>query len=473
MRPCKKYFGAISDLPIPQSLTDVRSWFGLVNIIMHSAWLKQCYQFQELLKPNNQFKWNDALQQAFEKSKQTIIKEIHNGVEIFDKTKSTCLATDWSKTGIGYWLFQKHCTCPSNHLFCCKQGWKVSLVGSRFTHAAESRYAPVEGEALAVADAIDKARHFVLGCKNLTIAVDHRPLLIIFSDRSLDHITNTRLRNLKGKTLRYRFKMVHIPGIKNRAPDTFSRHPTGDHHPPKMILHDDMHSVQDLFATPPLHIPNQLIAGLSMEDLASSQMEDQLQESLISSLHSTHSVNWKHEQNATASNMLLLLSTIEDGFPDSKHQFPSSIREYYQFRKHLYSSDGVAIYKDRIIIPPSLRPSCLSALHAAHQGTSTMMSKAEASIFWPGITNDIQTTRANCTHCNRMAPSQAALPPTPPIPPEYPFQCICADYFHHQGHTYLVIVDRYSNWPIVERSQDGAQGLTKALKTNFCHLWHP
>ena len=48
-------------------------------------------------------------------------------------------------------------------------------MGSRFTHAAESKYVPIEGQALAVADVLDKARHSVLGCKNLTIVVDHRP----------------------------------------------------------------------------------------------------------------------------------------------------------------------------------------------------------------------------------------------------------------------------------------------------------
>ena len=98
----------------------------------------------------------------------------------------------------------------------------------RFTHAAESRCTPIEGEALAVADAVDKARHFVLGCKNLTVTVDHQPLLKIFGDRSLDNISNTRLRNLKEKTLRYCFKMVYIPGVKNKAADTMSRHPSGD-----------------------------------------------------------------------------------------------------------------------------------------------------------------------------------------------------------------------------------------------------
>ena len=471
VRPCKRYIRAITDFPTPQSLTDIRSWFGLVNQVSYAfSMADTMLPFRELLKPNNSFHWDEELQQAFEQSKLTIINEIHNGVKIFDKTKPTCLATDWSKQGIGYWLFQKHCSCPSNDLFCCKQGWKITLVGSRFTHAAESRYAPIEGEALAVADALDKARHFVLGCKNLTIAVDHQPLLKIFGDRSLDNVSNTRLRNLKEKTLRYRFKMVHIPGVKNKAPDTLSRHPTGDTQPPKMVLSDDVYNIQDSTTIPPPPIPTNLIAGVCTDDqIHAIRMEKQLQESLISALHSTNIVDWEQVQITTSSdeNMLLLLSVIEDGFPEFKHQLPPPIREYHQFRKHLYSSDGVVIYKDRIVIPPTLRPTCLSALHAAHQGTSAMTAKAEASIFWPGITNDIQATRANCQQCNRMAPSQAALPPTPPTLPEYPFQCICADYFHYQGHTYLVIVDRYSNWPIVERAGDGATGLIKTLRHTF------
>ena len=263
------------------------------------------------------------------------------------------------------------------------------MVGSRFTHAAESRYAPIEGEALAVADALDKARHFVLGCKNLTIAVDHQPLLKIFGDRSLDRISNTRLRNLKEKTLRYRFRMVHIPGVKNRAPDTLSRHPTGDSQPPKMLLKDDVHSTRDDTMIPPHPIPINLMVGVCIGDqLRAIQMESQIHRSLISALHSTQVVDWEQVQIATTSdeNMFLLLSFIENGFPESKCQLPLPIREYHQFRKHLYSSDGVVIYKDCIVIPPPLRPKCLSALHAAHQGTSAMTAKAEASIFWPGIT---------------------------------------------------------------------------------------
>ena len=66
-----------------------------------------------------------------------------------------------------------------------------------------------------------------------------------------------------------------------------------------------------------------------------------------------------------------------------------------------------------------------------------------------------------------MAPSQAALPPVPPTQAEYPFQCICADYFTHLGKNYLVVVDRYSGWPIVAKAEDGAQGLVSILRETF------
>ena len=183
--------------------------------------------FRQLMQPNTPFKWDESLQNAFEESKAVIISKIE-GVRIVDTSKPTCLATDWSNAGIGFWLLQKHCSCPKTEPFCCPTGWKITLVGSRFTHSHESRYAPIEGEALAVVDALDKARYFVLGCDDLIIAVDHKPLLKIFSDRSLDNIPNQRLRNLKEKTLRYRFRVVHTPGARHRATDCILRHPTGD-----------------------------------------------------------------------------------------------------------------------------------------------------------------------------------------------------------------------------------------------------
>lgn len=90
------------------------------------------------------------------------------------------------------------------------------------------RYASIEGEDLVVADALDKARYLALGCDiYLIIAVDHKSLLKIIGDRSLEDIPNSRLRNLKEKTPRYRLRVIHIPGVKHRATDCISRHAAG------------------------------------------------------------------------------------------------------------------------------------------------------------------------------------------------------------------------------------------------------
>ncbi len=60
--------------------------------------------FHALLKPSTPFSWNDDLQHAFDASKSEITSRIKEGVTIFEKDRPTCLATDWSKDGIGYWL---------------------------------------------------------------------------------------------------------------------------------------------------------------------------------------------------------------------------------------------------------------------------------------------------------------------------------------------------------------------------------
>ena len=84
-----------------------------------------------------------------------------------------------------------------------------------------------------------------------------------------------------------------------------------------------------------------------------------------------------------------------------------------------------------------------------------MVSRADAAVFWPNIISDIHSIRDRCFACNRNAPSQPSLPPTPPVLPEYPFQSICADYFTLQVTDYLVSVDRYSNWPSIQRAGPG------------------
>ena len=187
------------------------------------------------------------------------------------------------------------------------------------------------------------------------------------------------------------------------------------------------------------------------------------------SLEALGAVTWDKVRTATTSDpaMLELIETIENGFPSKRSDLPQQIQEFFQFKDDLYSIDGVVIYKKRTVIPKSLRKDILEVLHSGHQGVTSMMSRVEDSLFWPGITPAVTAMRTECYDCNRNAPSQPSAPPTPTIQPSYPFQCICSDYFKHEGKNYLIIVDRYSNWPIVEQAKDGSKGLIEALRRTF------
>ena len=459
VRPCPRFLEAIQHFPTPQNVTDIRSWFGLINQVSYAfACANRMLPFRNLLKPGNKFEWTPELDRIFQESKHIIINEIHRGVEIFDKTKPTTLATDWSKEGIGFWLLQKHCSCINTSPFCCKTGWKVALVGSRFTSSAESRYAPIEGEALAVVDALQKARHFVLGCSDLTVAVDHKPLLKVFGDRSLEDIDNPRLLRLKEKTLQYRFRMHHVPGIRNATADCLSRHPVGD------PIHFQL-SEEAAESMTQVSIPHDFLTIIRTHD----HIDTEVCSHYGTPIEIIQSVTWDDIRLATTSDPIMsrLTSLIEDGFPDGRDDPHPEIRQYHQYRDKLTTFDGVVLYRDRIVVPPALRDRILAALHAAHQGVTQMCARAESSIFWPGMTPAIIDTRARCSHCNCIAPSQPSAPPTAPVLPAYPFQCIVSDYFHFKGKNYLICVDRYSNWPVVERANEGAKGLISALRQVF------
>jgi len=227
IEPLPKYIDAIRDFPSPTSTTDIRSWFGLVNQVANYATLHDIMElFKPFLSPRCKFSWSPQLKEAFQLSRDAIICAIRQGVEIFDMHRRTCLRPNWSRRGIGYFLLQQHCSCPSGIPDCCPGGWRITLAGSRFLSSAEQRYAAIEGEALAVAWGLEQTRYFTQGCDNLVIVTNHKPLVKIFGDHTLDKITNSRLFRLKQGTLPWRFDIKHLPGKSNHAADETSRHPS-------------------------------------------------------------------------------------------------------------------------------------------------------------------------------------------------------------------------------------------------------
>ena len=189
---------------------------------------------------------------------------------------------------------------------CCKPGWRLTLVGSRFLHDAETRYSPIEGECLAVAYGLHQTRFFTLGCNNLVVATDYKPLLGILNDRSLADVENRRLLNLKEKTLGFRFKIIHVPGRLQLGADAASRFPGApasllhlpgepvppDSDPPDTVDSNDMTS----------DLRHRLLQGLGHHpDGEDSALESNLVSACIGALESVPFVSWSDLQTATSS----------------------------------------------------------------------------------------------------------------------------------------------------------------------------
>ena len=226
VHPSDETLSSIANFPRPTDITGIRSWFGLVEQVAFRFSKSQLMEpFRPLLKPKAKYIWSPELQRSFEAAKSEIVKLVKLGVRTFQLGLWTCVVTDWSKTGIGFILWQKHCKCSKIHPSCCEGGWKMVLCGARFCTAAESRYHPIEGELLGVTWALEKTGYYTLGCTKLLILVDHEPLIGLLTKRELGAIENPRLEHLAERLLRWTFVIEHIARAKHFGPDALSRFP--------------------------------------------------------------------------------------------------------------------------------------------------------------------------------------------------------------------------------------------------------
>ena len=428
------------------------------------------------------------LRKLFDEAKSVLADEVIKGVTRFEVGRETALLTDWSKSGIGFLLSQKYCKCAKITPICCKGGWKVCMIGSRFNNRAETNYSPVEGEARAVTNGLKKTRYYTLGCEKLTIGVDHKPLLGILNDTCLEDIDNPRLRRLKEKTLGWRYSLVHIPGTKLGGPDAMSRKrqpeniQSQEHFMiatlksiliPEAFQKGIEHSRQDYNSETTESEENYFISlleaieeeggkkvikenvfgALRQSSPPSSSIPDMTEDNMDELLYSIElnakAITWEiiKEASALDNTHKALVEWILKGNKITLDLLPTCLRSFWRVREQLRLHDGVPMMGDRVIVPFSLRKDVLETLHAAHQGRYSMELRASDTVYWPRISADIDATRRRCFTCQKIAPSQSDQPPVDPVIPEYPFQHICMDYFHLNGKNYGIFVDRYTNWP--------------------------
>ena len=442
-RPPERKLKVIKEFPCPKTITDVRSWFGLINQFKYACkQINFMSPLRDLLKKKGaQFYWDDTLTNIFEKSKEAIIEAIKEGVKSFERNRVTCIAADYSKTGLGYTLSQKYCSCDVLAPNCGEGHWRITLCGSRFCTPAEARYSPTEGEALAAVYGLQQCKEFLIGCPDVILATDHQALLSILNNRALESITNPRLVRLKEKTLMYNFKVVYVPGKEHHGPDFLSRYPA------ESARHEN-------------------------EDPNAEDKEIEEESKLFAIQQSSNlpaSVTWDMVNDAaiTDKECVRLKETILNGFPEKREMLPTEIKYFWPWRDELYVIENVPFREQKMLIPFNLRQMVLEGLHAGHQGTSSMSANARERLFWPHLDADIRQIRAQCRQCTENAPSQQDEPPMLSPDPEEPFEQVVIDMCKINGHTYIVYADRYSGWTEVEKIQSESFKSTKKWLTQW------
>ena len=435
-KPSHDLIKCITDFSMPPkpSLTDIRSWFGLVNQVAPFLAVAPIMEpFRELLKkPSGKtVYWDDTLGALFTSAKETIKNLAAEGLRYYDTSRPTAVLTDYSRQGIGFLVMQQYCQCTSLEApACCTTGWKLVLCGSRHLTAAEKNYSTLEGEALAIAWCLRKARLFLLGCKNLTFITDHKALTKIFGNKELKDINNPRILHLKERTLMFSFRIKYIKGATNCAADALSRYPALTSAPEDADEADDEAVCAAMTAAAAEATEDEVGRVVDMQQVEEDARRDEEYQ-------------------------LLRECVANNGWAEQKEDVHEALRPYFKMRRHLSCQGDIVLYTNderfpRLVIPPNLRRTVLSNLHAGHQGRDSMLRRARQSVYWPGIDAEVEQKRRQCRVCEANAPSQPAEPLISSPPPQFPFQQVATDLFQLEGHTYIAYADRLSGWLEVE-----------------------
>eukprot|EP00117_Sycon_ciliatum_P031337 scpid17782/ scgid3606/ Retrotransposable element Tf2 155 kDa protein type 1 len=404
----------IRQFPVPANRTDLRSFLGLVNqcgeFTPHLAELTN--PLRGLLKTSREFMWDASHTAAFERTQEALLSP--PVLAFYQVGQDLRLETDASALrGLGFVLWQKQ-----------NDQWRIIQCGSRYLSDAETRYAVIELEMLAVVWAVRKCRIYLSGAP-FEVVTDHKPLIPIINSYSLDQIENPRLLRLRLKLQAYQLQASWRKGSENAFADALSRNPVGI-----------PSTTDELGEAPSLHCRSIQICMVHSDTEPNANLK----------------VAELREAAAADATYQSLIECILTGFPDRQQKLPAPLRAYWNGREHLSVDHGIVLKGNRIVVPESLRAQVLHNLHASHQGLVRTKSRARQLVYWSGITKDIDTLVRSCPACREHQSSQPAEPLLNDRTPTLPFECASADLFTCQGHDFLVYADRLTGWPCVART---------------------
>ena len=265
----------------------------------------------------------------------------------------------------------------------------------------------------------------------VTVESDHKPLEAI-CNKPLNSAPD-RIKNILLSLQKFDFEVVYQPGKEVIIADCLSRAPINSED-------DDRHNIT--------------IAEVNiLDELAVS---DDYKKKL-------------KEAADTDEETQILKQYIHQGWPKDAHSVEISLRSYYGLRNELSETDGIVFRGNQIVVPSSLRNYTRQKLHSSHLGAASNIRRAKTLCFWPGMKSELQQLYESCRPCQEYANKNQKEPFTMREIPSYPFQTIALDLATYCGKKYLICVDYFSNYPLVDclRSETSPETIAHLKKAFY------
>ena len=307
---------------------------------------------------------------------------------------------------------------------------------SRALTPAETRYAQIEKELLAIVWACDRFEAYIYGRQMVHVETDHQPLELIVK-KPLNSAP-TRLQRMLLRLQRYSLDIKYKKGKHMYLADTLSRA-----YPPEVHTCEAEKAFEDIDYMSILALPNDKLCQI---------------------------------QHASADDPVLieLRRMIKQGWPDNKSEVPETLHAYFDFRDELTSQDQLVFKGLRLVIPAVMRREMLVLAHATHIGTEGCLRRARETMIWPRMASELKEYIAKCDVCMKYRDTPCKEPLRSDDVEARPWAKVGADLCDLQGRTLLVCSDYFSNFIEVERiTSVTTRGVCKAFKAMFARYGIP
>ena len=421
LRPSPQKIEAIKQYPVPADKSALHRFIGMCTFLA-----RYCQNFsqstavlRDLLKPENEFRWEKHHQEEFEKLK--VMLTTAPVLKYYDPKIGLLIQTDASSRGLGSILMQEG---------------KVLEFSSRSLTETEQRYSQIEKELLSIVFSLERYHTYCFANRHVTVETDHRPLLAVHS-KGLNAAPK-RLQRMLLRLQQYTYTLVFKRGSELKLADALSRAylQTTD----GTVFHEEIAALSTVDAEQEADI--RMVASPATIALIVAATDDD--------------------------EYVRLKEQINKGWPEAVKDLHPDLRPYASFADELATSRGLAYKGHRLIVPGPVRAEILDRLHSAHTGVNACIRRARETVFWPNITADIKRLVSNCATCSRFHDQTQKQPLMSHPVPSRVWERVGVDIFTFGERDYLLTVDYLSGFFEIDKlPSKSVSDIVYCLKQHF------